>query len=160
MKIRTLFLNLSVLFLIIFFFVFIPPASSQIYKWTDENGTIRFSDSPPAGIKVQKVQADSGGPKTEAAPETPGGAPKAEKRAVKVIMYMTDWCSYCRKARVYLQSLNVDLVEYNVEKNREKAAEFKAKGGSGVPLIDVEGTVIKGYNQDSIKSAVDEKRKR
>jgi hypothetical protein len=47
-----------------------------------------------------------------------------------------------------------------VEKNREKAAEFKAKGGSGVPLIDVEGTVIKGYNQDSIKSAVDDRRNR
>ena len=73
-------------------------------------------------------------------------------------MYMTDWCPYCRKAREYLQSLNVDLVEYNVEKNREKAAEFKAKGGSGVPLIDVEGTVIKGYNQESIKSAVEERR--
>jgi len=160
MKTRSLFLNLSALFLIIFFFAFIPSASSQIYKWTDENGTIRFSDSPPAGIKVQKIQADSGGAKTEATPATPGGAPKAEKRAVKVIMYMTDWCPYCRKAREYLQSLNVDLVEYNVEKNREKAAEFKTKGGSGVPLIDVEGTVIKGYNQDSIKSAVDEKKNR
>jgi glutaredoxin len=160
MKIRTLFLIFFGLFSTIFLFALIPNASSQIYKWTDENGTIRFSDSPPAGVKVQKVQGDSGGPKTEANPAAPGGAPKAEKREVKVILYMTDWCPYCRKAREYLQSLNVDLVEYNVEKNREKAAEFKAKGGSGVPLIDVEGTVIKGYNQDSIKSAVDDRRNR
>jgi glutaredoxin len=160
MKTRTLLLIFSFLFLMIFFIVNVPSASSQIYKWTDENGNIRFSDSPPAGIKVQKIQADSGGPKTEASPAAPGAAPKAERRAVKVIMYMTDWCPYCRKAREYLQSLDVDLVEYNVEKNREKAAEFKANGGSGVPLIDVEGTVIKGYNQDSLKSAVDEKRKR
>jgi glutaredoxin len=163
MKTRILFLNLSALFLIISFFAFIPPASSQIYKWTDESGNVRFSDSPRAGVKVQKVQGDSGGSKTEASPAAPGGPPKAEKREsrkVKVIMYMTDWCPYCRKAREYLQSLDVDLVEYNVEKNREKAAEFKAKGGSGVPLIDVEGTVIKGYNQDSLKSAVDDRRNR
>ena len=143
----------------IFSFAFIPSASSQIYKWTDENGSIRFSDSPPAGVKVQKIQADSGGAKTEVRPAPPGGA-KAEKGAVKVVMYMTDWCPYCRKAREFLQTLDVDLVEYNVEKNREKAAEFKAKGGSGVPLIDVEGTVIKGFNQDSIKFAVEEKRRR
>ena len=51
-------------------------------------------------------------------------------------------------------------MEYNVEKNREKHVEFKTKGGQGVPLIDVEGILIKGYNQDSIKSSVEEKRKR
>ncbi|MBP1719847.1 MAG: hypothetical protein H6Q43_3285, partial [Deltaproteobacteria bacterium] len=30
----------------------------------------------------------------------------------------------------------------------------------GVPLIDVEGLVIPGYNAESIKSAVEEKRRR
>ena len=112
-------------------------------------GIVRFSDSPPAGVKVQKVQGDSGGGKIEAGPAVLGGASKAEKQEapkVKVVMYMTDWCGYCRKARELLQSLNVDLVEYNVEKNREKAAEFKAKGGRGVPLIDVDGTRDQGYN--------------
>ena len=163
MKTRIVFLNFSVLFLIIFFFVFIPTASSQIYKWTDESGNVRFSDSPPAGVKVQKIQGDSGGSKIEENPAAPGGAPKAEKREsrkVKVIMYMTDWCPYCRKAREYLQSLDVDLTEYNVEKNREKAVEFKAKGGTGVPLIEVEGILIRGYNEESIKSAVESKRNR
>jgi len=150
MKTRILFLNFSLLFLMIFFFAHVPNASSQIYKWTDENGNVRFSDSPPAGVKVQKVQGDYGRSKAE----------KGENRNVKVIMYMTDWCPYCRKAREYLQSLKVDLVEYNVEKDRQKAAEFKTKGGTGVPLIEVEGIMIKGYNQDSIKSAVEEKSRR
>ncbi len=163
MTFRISFLNLSVLFLIFFLFTLVPPASSQIYKWTDESGNVRFSDSPPAGVKVQKVQGDSGGSKTEANPEGSGGSPKAEKqesRKVKVIMYMTDWCPYCRQAREFLKSLDVDLVEYNVEKNREKAAEFKAKGGTGVPLIDVEGTLIRGYNAESLKAAVDTKKNR
>jgi len=163
MTFRIPFLNLSVLFLIFFFFTLVPPASSQIYKWTDESGNVRFSDSPPAGVKVQKVQGVAGGSKSEANPEGPGGSPKAEKqesRKVKVIMYMTDWCPYCRQAREFLKSLDVDLVEYNVEKNREKAAEFKAKGGTGVPLIDVEGTLIRGYNAETLKAAVDTKKNR
>ena len=160
---KTWALFLFVLISAIFLLISIPNASAQIYKWTEESGSIRFSDSPPAGVKVQKILGASGNPKTEASPAAPGGASKAEqqgKQKVKAIMYMTDWCGYCRKARELLQSLNVDLVEYNVEKDREKYAEFKAKGGRGVPLIDVEGLVIKGYNPESIKSAVDEKRKR
>jgi glutaredoxin len=147
----------------IFFSAHVPTASSQIYKWTDETGNVRFSDSPPTGVKVQKVQGYHERSNAEATPVTPGTALKSEKggnRNVKVILYMTDWCPYCRKAREYLQSLKVDLVEYNVEKDRQKAVEFKSKGGSGVPLIDVEGIVIKGYNQESIQSAVEEKRRR
>jgi hypothetical protein len=54
----------------------------------------------------------------------------------------------------------VDLVEYNVEKSQEKAAEFKAKGGTGVPLIDIEGIIVRGFNAEAVKSAVDEKSKR
>ena len=75
-------------------------------------------------------------------------------------MYMTDWCPYCRKAREYLNSLGVSLVEYNVEKGRDKAEEGKRKrgGGGGVPVIDVEGIIIKGYSPELIKEAVEKRR--
>jgi glutaredoxin len=160
MKTQRSYLYFFLLFSGIFSLGWTPDASAQIYKWTDETGNVRFSDSPPAGVKVQKVEGVSLGTKTEAVPAGPGSISKKEGQKVKVTLYMTDWCGYCRKARELLQTLDVDLVEYNVEKNREKYAEFKAKGGRGVPLIDVEGLVIKGYNAESIKSAVEEKRKR
>lgn len=163
MKTRRSFCFLWLLFSAATLWGLIPNASAQIYKWTDEAGNIRFSDSPPAGVKVQKVQGLAGSTKSEAAPAAPGAASPTKNQngqKVKVILYMTDWCGYCRKAREVLKSLDVDLVEYNVEKNPEKRAEFKAKGGQGVPLIDVEGLVIPGYNAESIKSAVEEKRRR
>jgi glutaredoxin len=152
MKPRLLF---PVLFAAIFLAAVPPEACAQIYKWTDEAGNIRFSDSPPAGVRVQKVQGVAPSPGTESA--SPKGKPEQK---IKVILYMTDWCGYCRKARELLQALDVELVEYNVEKNREKYQEFKTKGGRGVPLIDVEGLIIKGYNADSIRSAVESKRPR
>ena len=77
---------------------------------------------------------------------------------IKVVMYMTDWCGYCRKAREYLHSLGVNLIEYNIEKDAEKREEMRKLGGRGVPLIDVEGILIKGYSKELIKNAV-EKRK-
>ena len=79
-------------------------------------------------------------------------------RDIKVVMYMTDWCGYCRKAREYLHSLGVDLTEYDIEKDKEKREDMRKLGGKGVPLIDVEGIIIKGYSPKLIKDAVEKKK--
>lgn len=79
---------------------------------------------------------------------------------IKVIMYMTDWCPYCVKAREYIKSLGVQLVEYNIERDRDKAQESMRKSGrKGVPVIDVEGIIIPGYSPELIKKAVEAKRR-
>jgi glutaredoxin len=146
-------------------FVFSAPGWSQIYQWKDEKGVIHFSDSPPRGKDVKKIKTRETGEGSE----TPEGSRRSpnlqlqEKRSyqdIKVIMYMTDWCPYCKKAREYLNSLGVNLVEYNVEQDREKAEEGLRKrgGGSGVPVIDVEGIIIKGYSPERIKEAVEKRR--
>jgi hypothetical protein len=31
------------------------PATAALYKWTDENGRTVYGDTPPAGVKVEKV---------------------------------------------------------------------------------------------------------
>jgi glutaredoxin len=78
---------------------------------------------------------------------------------ITVIMYMTDWCPYCTKAREYIKSLGVRLVEYNVERDKDKALESRQKAGrKGVPVIDVEGIIIPGYSPQAIKAAVEERR--
>jgi glutaredoxin len=73
---------------------------------------------------------------------------------------MTSWCPYCAKARNFLRSLEVHLIEYNIERDRNKREEMlgKSGGSTGVPLIDVEGTIIRGYNPDALKSAIERKR--
>ena len=35
------------------------PASAALYKWTDANGRVVYSDQPPIGIKAESVQAPS-----------------------------------------------------------------------------------------------------
>jgi glutaredoxin len=73
---------------------------------------------------------------------------------------MTSWCGYCRKAREYFHSLRVNLVEYDVEKDRSKEKEMLAKSGGsrGVPVIDVEGIIIRGYSPSGMKDAVEKRR--
>lgn len=54
----------------------------------------------------------------------------------------------------------MDLVEYDIEKNpsSEKEMLSKSRGAKGVPLIDVEGIIIHGYNPSVIKDAVERRR--
>jgi hypothetical protein len=52
------------------------------------------------------------------------------------------------------------LIEYNIErdKNRKEEMLSKSGGSAGVPLFDVEGTIIRGYNPDVLKAAVERRR--
>jgi glutaredoxin 3 len=78
---------------------------------------------------------------------------------IKVILYMTDWCFNCMQAREHLKSLGVQVVEYNVEKDKEKEWESMEKSGRrGVPVMDIEGIIIPGYIPERITGAVEMKR--
>ncbi len=56
-----------------------------------------------------------------------------------------------------MRSLGVDPVEYNIDRDKGRREELRQKtgGGTGVPLIDIEGTLIRGYNPDAIQAALD-----
>ena len=80
----------------------------------------------------------------------------------EVILYATVWCGYCRKARKLLKELDVDYEEKDIEKSREAAREMveKVGGRSGVPVLDIGGKIIRGYNERMIRRAIDELRQR
>jgi len=56
--------------------------------------------------------------------------------------------------------MGVSLVEYDIEQNLQKREEMMAKSGSrGVPVVDVEGIVIRGYSPDAMRDAIERKRR-
>ncbi len=162
------------IFAIVFFVGFTSlPAFAQIYEWTDKQGNRVFSDVPTAGAEAREVKggsdkifrsrAGSAPPKGDSngSSQNPSGE-KKRKRAysdVNVVMYTTSWCGYCKQARDYIFMLGADLVEYDIEKDKDRKAEMVRKSGGGisVPLIDIEGTIIRGFNQNAIRAALDAK---
>ena len=156
---------------ILLFILFLSPASSavsgEIYKWKDKDGNVVFSDTPPppgvnAEIKEFKEDATER-LKTNENSQKPQNESVKEKRAygdIHVIMYMTSWCPYCVKARNYLRSLDVNLIEYDIERDKSKREEMLSKsvGSTGVPLIDIEGIIIRGYNPDALRGAIEKRR--
>ena len=68
----------------------------------------------------------------------------------KVILYATSWCGYCKKVRELLSENNIDYFEYDVEDSEEGRKQFKRLGGKGVPVLLINGEVLKGYNPSQI----------
>ena len=74
---------------------------------------------------------------------------------MSVTIYTTPSCGYCKVAKDYFRSLHVPFTEYNVAADNRKAEEMVRKTGQmGVPVIDVNGKVIVGFNRPEIDKAL------
>ncbi len=71
-----------------------------------------------------------------------------------VVLYTTNWCPYCRKARTFFEQANIPYTEYDVEKSARAYQEYQQISGRGVPVIVIGDQVIQGYNQQAIRSAL------
>jgi len=81
------------------------------------------------------------------------GAKKREHGKPKV--YSSQTCHYCVMAKQYLKSKGVDFEELDVSKDRAALAEMMRKTGqSGVPVLDINGHVILGFDKAAIDRAL------
>ncbi|MCX7081269.1 MAG: glutaredoxin family protein [Pseudomonas sp.] len=71
-----------------------------------------------------------------------------------VALYATDWCGYCKLTRRFLDQKGIPFKEFDIEKNAEARKAYEALGGRGIPLLDVNGTLIRGYEPDAILAAL------
>lgn len=72
-----------------------------------------------------------------------------------VTIYTTPSCGYCRMAKDYFNKNKVRYVEHNVASNRAKADEMVKKSGQmGVPVIDINGQIIIGFNKPVVERAL------
>lgn len=79
--------------------------------------------------------------------------PAVSTRPGEVVLYATSWCGYCAKTRTFLEQQNIPYRELDIEKSASARKAYDAHGGRGVPLIDVKGQLISGYNPQAILAA-------
>ncbi|WP_444998320.1 glutaredoxin family protein [Aliikangiella sp. IMCC44359] len=80
--------------------------------------------------------------------------PKEFKNGVHPVkLYATSWCGYCQKTREFFAKNGIIYIEYDIERSAQGRKEYEqiAKG-SGVPVVLVNDTVIRGYNESKLKS--------
>ncbi len=73
----------------------------------------------------------------------------------KVIVYSTSTCPYCFAAKDFLKEKGIKFDDINVSENRDKAIEMMKKSGqSGVPVLDIDGKIIIGFDKEAISRAL------
>lgn len=72
-----------------------------------------------------------------------------------ITVYSTTFCPYCKMAKEYLTQKGVEFKEVNVQEDDEAAAEMIRKSGQmGVPVLDMNGTIIIGFDRPAIDRAL------
>mgnify|MGYP001163233038 CR=1 FL=1 len=75
--------------------------------------------------------------------------------AKKVTVYSTPTCPFCIRAKQYLKDINVEFEHIDVSTDHAKAQEMINRSGQmGVPVIDIDGVIIVGFDKDKIKETL------
>jgi glutaredoxin len=113
------------------------PASAGVYKWTDAQGRIHYTDSPPPAAQATQLRLQ-----TYTGPAQVSRVVGADSG---VTIYTTQWCGVCKRAKAFLKQNGVPFREWDVEKTEYGAIKFQQLGGSGVPLITVGAQKMMGF---------------
>lgn len=81
----------------------------------------------------------------------------AQSSDPKVIIYSTTWCAFCKTEEQYLQKLGVQYIKKDVEEDKAAYEELMQKNGGafqGVPVTDVDGDIILGFDRAKIDASL------
>jgi glutaredoxin-like YruB-family protein len=72
-----------------------------------------------------------------------------------VVVYTTPTCQYCKMAKDFFQANSVAYSEHDVAADEALRNEMVEKSGQmGVPVIDIEGEIIVGFDEPRIKEVL------
>ncbi|HEU4404713.1 MAG TPA: glutaredoxin family protein [Polyangiaceae bacterium] len=119
--------------------------------------------SPDGSYPVQSMsraewEAVAARRRTAARSPLPGGGEKVA--ALTVVIYGASWCGPCHQAADHLKGRGVKVVSKDIEAEPGAAAEMRGKleragvRGGTIPVIDVMGRVLVGFNPRELDAAV------
>jgi glutaredoxin len=129
-----------------------PPTAAGIYTWTDDSGKVHYGDRPPSDRDVEAVTVRVN---TYTAPAEISRVDLPFTGRNKVVLYTTQRCGYCRRAKQYLDGRNIAYTEYDVETTDRGRRDFKKLNGQGVPVILVGDQRMNGYNEERLAGMLD-----
>jgi glutaredoxin-like YruB-family protein len=134
----------------------------------DIRDALRNTNNPPAAQRPETAASPqqarnpaTGQPAPPSSPTKKEEKPLRDVRDIQVTLYVTSWCPHCTRARDYLRQQGVSVTEYDIERDPSAGQEMRKKtGGSrGVPVIDVEGIILRGFGAQSISNAIKQRQK-
>lgn len=79
-------------------------------------------------------------------------------KTAPITIYSADWCAFCHAAKDYLDKKGIQYVDKDVESDPAIAQEVINKSGqTGIPVLDIDGTIIIGFDRPKIDAVLKEK---
>ena len=68
-----------------------------------------------------------------------------------ITIYTTPTCVYCKTLKEYFKSKNIEFQEVDVAADEKELEKMVAISGQmGVPVVDIEGNVVIGFDRERI----------
>ena len=107
--------------------------------WRNRVGHVEMDQPPPMSpLDMQRIQAARTARSAERA--------ALSKSGPEIVIYSADWCPACRHAKRYMDREGIEYEERNVDQPRYKEELVQVSGGRSIPVIQVDGSVMKGWN--------------
>lgn len=73
-------------------------------------------------------------------------------------IYSTPTCPWCKKTKEYLKSKSIDFIDVNVADDMKEREEMRSLSNqSGVPVINIDGNIVVGFNKGEIDKLIKDK---
>ena len=80
---------------------------------------------------------------------------KKRHKQKKIILYTTLTCTFCHMVKQLSKEEHVPFEEVDVSTNKKALGEMVRKSGQvSVPVLDVNGTIIVGFDREALKRAI------
>jgi len=77
----------------------------------------------------------------------------------QVTIYTTPTCGFCKMAKVYFTDRDISFATRDVSVDHNAYRELLGKSGQlGVPVIDIDGTVVVGFDRARIDTILRQKK--
>jgi glutaredoxin len=129
--------------------------AQTVYRWTDKDGKVQFSDQPPPADAKDATQRRVGGGSTEDT-QLPYATQVAARRNPVTLFTGTDCGDPCVQGRALLTSRGIPFTERDAQNNpADQEALKKLIGGLDVPLLLVGSSQMKGFEESTWQSSLD-----
>ena len=123
---------------------------NSIIRYVDVHDIDQQPDNEELFRVLEQIEGKPGA-SIVSAPEPAEAAAPAEPEA-DVVMYCTQWCPACRRARAFFTQYGISFVEIDIARNREAAARVRswANGNETTPTFQVKGQVVVSFQREEL----------
>ena len=77
------------------------------------------------------------------------------QKTPRITIYSAGWCAFCHAAKDYLDKKGIAYTDKDIESDPKIAEEaVKLSGQTGIPVLDIDGQVIIGFDRPRIDAAI------